>query len=394
MLKKIVSISLLSTALVMPAVADTDVVVDDFESYTSTAQLLAAWPSSNPARPDNATLLVPGDTAPFYGGTNLSNFAQFCGSANDATGIANCDSAGSSGVAGGGTDNIWNGAFQIAPSATQNVELSVDIGDDALSSNKRLTVGLRSTAPANIIEMGFYNVFQPTPHFSYRAILFQSGDITLDPTNAGWGNFSEDSIDQPLPPELDTPGEVGAGFHRFKAVIGVNQITFSLDLYADGKQNDPLNPVPGEGIDGVDAFDIVPAVTGPAGFNQIRFGTPSAISSSGGTNIDAAFAAFDNVSLRLVDIETPTGDADFNGDGKVDGRDFLIWQRGFGTPGALPADGDANGDMAVDSLDLGVWQSQYGSGSLTAITAVPEPCGAVLLSTALLSLIMKRRSLT
>jgi hypothetical protein len=40
--------------------------------------------------------------------------------------------------------------------------------------------------------------------------------------------------------------------------------------------------------------------------------------------------------------------ADFNHDGKVDGLDYLLWQRGAG---------DANGDSKTDGLDFLIWQS-------------------------------------
>ncbi|TWU29321.1 hypothetical protein [Bythopirellula polymerisocia] len=54
----------------------------------------------------------------------------------------------------------------------------------------------------------------------------------------------------------------------------------------------------------------------------------------------------------------------FNSDGlpagQVDGRDFLIWQRGFGDTGTkLPSEGDATGDMNVNGADLSIWQSNY-----------------------------------
>ncbi|MBN1853134.1 MAG: PEP-CTERM sorting domain-containing protein [Pirellulales bacterium] len=80
-------------------------------------------------------------------------------------------------------------------------------------------------------------------------------------------------------------------------------------------------------------------------------------------------------------VEYVTGvdeNADFNADGDVDGADFLVWQRGFGTAsGANPADGDANGDGAVNAADLAIWKSQFGTGGASAGglagTAVPEP---------------------
>jgi pectate lyase len=77
-------------------------------------------------------------------------------------------------------------------------------------------------------------------------------------------------------------------------------------------------------------------------------------------------------------------DADFDGDGDVDGRDFLIWQRGFGLTGQENKSfGDANGDGDVNANDLAIWQTQYAQpGELTASqTAVPEPTCLIILST-------------
>lgn len=75
----------------------------------------------------------------------------------------------------------------------------------------------------------------------------------------------------------------------------------------------------------------------------------------------------------------PSEDADFNGDGVVDGSDFLIWQRGFGGA-ATPLTGDANGDNLADALDLAIWKGQFGTGTLaTTVAAVPEPTSAALL---------------
>jgi hypothetical protein len=81
-------------------------------------------------------------------------------------------------------------------------------------------------------------------------------------------------------------------------------------------------------------------------------------------------------NIALVDLFPDN--ADFDSDGDVDGRDFLAWQRGFGTAGtATLADGDANGDGNVNELDLEIWQSQYGTSNeseLQSISSqVPEP---------------------
>ena len=86
-----------------------------------------------------------------------------------------------------------------------------------------------------------------------------------------------------------------------------------------------------------------------------------------------------------VAAEPPTivDNADFNGDGVVDGSDFLAWQRGFGTlGGATLEQGDANGDGLVDAADLNVWREAFGTaapaGGATAASSVPEPTGTTL----------------
>lgn len=54
--------------------------------------------------------------------------------------------------------------------------------------------------------------------------------------------------------------------------------------------------------------------------------------------------------------------ADANGNGYVDGGDFLAWQRGYGmTSGATRADGDFDGDGDVDSDDLEIWKAMFGA---------------------------------
>lgn len=52
---------------------------------------------------------------------------------------------------------------------------------------------------------------------------------------------------------------------------------------------------------------------------------------------------------------------DFDKDGDVDGRDFLFWQRNFGSSAAPVGSGaDANHNGAVDADDLQIWSENYG----------------------------------
>ncbi len=69
---------------------------------------------------------------------------------------------------------------------------------------------------------------------------------------------------------------------------------------------------------------------------------------------------------------------DANGDGVVDGADFLIWQRGYGHASNFDARGDvdgndfviwqrtlggAAGDADIDGEDFLLWQQQFGAGA-------------------------------
>jgi hypothetical protein len=80
------------------------------------------------------------------------------------------------------------------------------------------------------------------------------------------------------------------------------------------------------------------------------------------------------VDIGAFEVQAPS--ADFDGDGDVDGRDFLAWQRGFGTPAptAFKSQGDSDNDLDVDGADLGVWQLEYGTppGPLVATLAVED----------------------
>jgi hypothetical protein len=132
--------------------------------------------------------------------------------------------------------------------------------------------------------------------------------------------------------------------------------------------------------------------TTPTLGGNISFGHAdiNATSSSDPGAVDLLFSLVDNI--RVEQIVSVVEDADFDADGDVDGRDFLTWQRGFGTPDASLADGDADDDDDVDGDDLVIWQTQYGTtGPLGAFSAVPEPSTIVSLLGATLMLGLRRR---
>ena len=76
------------------------------------------------------------------------------------------------------------------------------------------------------------------------------------------------------------------------------------------------------------------------------------------TASDSALTAFDEMSVTVQSASDKQ--ADFNGDGRVTGGDFIIWQSNYPTlSGADKAHGDANGDGKVTGYDFIVWQCEY-----------------------------------
>ncbi len=80
------------------------------------------------------------------------------------------------------------------------------------------------------------------------------------------------------------------------------------------------------------------------------------------------------VQMAFKQFIAPNGD--FNNDGKVDGKDFLQWQRG-----ASP--------VALSSTDLAAWKANFGA-PLAAIRAVPEPSTLLQIATLVISAALQR----
>lgn len=70
-------------------------------------------------------------------------------------------------------------------------------------------------------------------------------------------------------------------------------------------------------------------------------------------------------SIKLVPIPSPGLAGDFDGNGRVDGLDFLFWQRGETTP-------------PLDPGLLAEWENNYGNPIVSNSQSVPEPSAFIL----------------
>ena len=166
----------------------------------------------------------------------------------------------------GGANNTLSFAT-INPTSTTHLRLTGQMFDDGAAATKRISIGLRDAAGSNIIEMGFYNA--PT-YYDARVVLFASG-------NPNWVTFP--NLASP-PNLLTTPVQ---GWHTFAVEISDTTVDFTLDLGSDGT---------------IDGAMSIAAAAGAGGFNQLRLGGPSGITSTGGT-------MYDNLRLETIAVPEP-----------------------------------------------------------------------------------------
>ena len=352
---------LLAVAMGRDAVGQTTVINETFDTYNSSADLYNVW-------------------SPFPEGSVVNGALYTDGPFDAAHADANPDGGNAlEHIAGPVLQNVTSLAG-LKPTASQNVRLSFDIYDSKSSGNKRVSVGLRQeSGTANLFEMGFYNS-APGPFYMFRFIGFPG--VTFPPeltANAGWYAFNNlvDDAGAPITPPTAGANASVKGWHTMAVEFGATSATLTLDLNRDGNINATT-------VVNYTAFHT--DLSG--GFDRIRIGGPSGVASTGGG------ALFDNVLLETIAVTPPVGNnADFNGDNIVDGKDFLIWQRGFGAAGTL-ATGDANNDTLVNDADLTIFKTQFGTDptpAVGAVAAIPEPTTLALAGLAVLGTLASAR---
>lgn len=95
------------------------------------------------------------------------------------------------------------------------------------------------------------------------------------------------------------------------------------------------------------------------------------------------------ITTRIGDL-IPASTGDFNADGSVDGNDFLLWQRTFGSTLNLAADDSGNGVVDVEDLDL--WRANFGASASPLAAQIPEPRSVTLMLLTASALFTMRRS--
>lgn len=279
---------------------------------------------------------------------------------------------------GGGLHN-GDGNVQIAESTFNGNTADFGGGIYLVTPNDDTTTLFNSTVSNNIATLGGAGLF----NFSGRLVI-QLSTVTENNSNdfAGSGVVTWGDSTFALTEIYSTI--VAGNHHTDVAVAGGLDDTFQSNGYnligigslsnftQMGDQTGIADPLLSPLADnGGPTFTHALLVGSPA----LNAGDPSIVSSP---EFDQRGVGFNRVIGGQVDIgayEIQTivvpPSADFDGDEDVDGRDFLLWQRGFGivAPDAVKFDGDADDDTDVDGVDLGIWQDQYATGELSEVSS-------------------------
>jgi hypothetical protein len=120
-------------------------------------------------------------------------------------------------------------------------------------------------------------------------------------------------------------------------------------------------------------------VDSPAGPNSVKL------------SINYGTGSASSIVLKVDSLQTAQA-GDFDGDGDVDGADFVAWQTNFPTAsGATLAQGDADGDGDVDGADFVVWQTNFPFTPGPGASPVPEPSALLLAAAAGIGMVAIRR---
>ncbi len=151
------------------------------------------------------------------------------------------------------------------------------------------------------------------------------------------------------------PADTGFSFSNFPPHESVIW-TSPFDEYGTGNNTPPPPAI----------FEIT---TSPLGIGSFYAWGGDGVSG----NAIATSTYLNGFSISSIETDMPTGD--FDGDGDVDGRDFLAWQRGESPIPSSPG-------------DLADWQNNYNGGALAGVVdnavhtvAVPEPNAIMLAMT-------------
>jgi hypothetical protein len=276
-------------------------------------------------------------------------------------------------------DRVWaryNNSFDYTVQVAEAIQASTSGVHVASASNEAIISGAVNLADYDAViwilgnESTTNRTFDATEQTKVEAFIAGGGHLFVTGSEIGW------DLDQANNGRSFFEGTLKSNYvaddaNTYNVVAPATGIfaglTFSFDngsQYYNVSYPDVIAPQAGAisaltysgGTGGSAGVQV--AGTGGRG-NIVVFGFPFETITTAANRAAVMDRVLDFFGVGAVTPPTPTGD--FNGDGVVDGADFLAWQRGFGAAAPTLAQGDADQNGAVDSADLETWKSQYGN---------------------------------
>ena len=308
-------------------------------------------------------LVVAGGSVRFGSVVNPENIILDSGVLSVTASDLNVAAATSMDASTGMTVGVPNGAMNVAAGGTYsaigstlNVEsASTNDGEiNAINADLIFTGGLTNNGDMNLINTNVTGTVTNTATSSSTLVGINS--VSDDYTMATGGALFID-IEGILPSEFDSLSIGGDAALAGALNVSVDP-SFSL---LDGQSFQILD------IDG----------TQSGMFTGLADGAP--VGNFGGVDLFIDYGGGDGNDVVLFVGAAPGLPGDGNGDGWVDGLDYLLWAGNYNShpgPDGDTSDGDYNDDGWVDGLDYLLWAGNFGAH---AAVSVPEPSGLALL---------------
>ncbi|BBO35887.1 ELWxxDGT repeat protein [Lacipirellula parvula] len=263
-------------------------------------------------------------------------------------------------------DQLWKSDGTVA--GTQLVR-SFDLGNNALSRPIALTVINGTlyfsyiTANGNALWKSDGTAEGTTEVFALEsglvANIYNRDDSMFFRTNSGFSGemwYSDGTAAHTVRLSSLLPPERSPRAYYLDAVKVGDVIYFGANDNVSGDELWSTNLVTGE------TTLVRDHIAGPIGSR------PTTLLKIGQRIVIVARSETHSTELWAMDLPPIAGD--YNADGRVDGSDFLAWQRAFGSAASPAGSGaDGNNDGIVNGSDLDVWETGYGTGGSAAVTA-------------------------
>lgn len=302
------------------------------------------------------------------GSLNVGNNDDNYGEVNQTGGTVSVDNWFNVGdnTAGHGVYNMSGGSVSAGQISVGQAENAT--GEMHLSGNASLT----QSDPTQGLRIGRGVIpDQTTLVFAEGLLSITGGGVNVSAANLSVGGDETGEFGA-LPTPTTTPAQGTLSFISDGGAVSPINVSGDVLLnngsgagFADLVVDFETSPLSGDVL----LIDLSPTSSLTGAFRGLPEGT--LVSGSGGRTISYMYGA-DSNDIALIGGGV-LGDAD--GDGDVDGRDFLLLQRN--DPGSIPD-----------------WESNYGTGvaSAGAASAIPEPACAALLAIGLCLAATRRRS--